>query len=122
MALKPSINLIGDRVLIKAQDVSKSKGGIILPATTADKMETLTGIVVKVGPGFLSSHQQENVDDWMKSSMNEIKYVPLDVKENDFVIFFQKAAQEILIDGEKYFVAPQAAILIYDRDYFSSNL
>lgn len=119
MALKSSIQLIGDRVLIKAQDMNKSKGGIILPTAT-EKTETLMGVVVRVGPGFLSSYQQENVDEWVKHSSGEIKYTPLDIKENDFVMFFQKAAQEILIDGEKYFVAPQAAILIYDRNYFNS--
>ncbi len=46
----------------------------------------------------------------------EVKYMPLQVKEGDLAIFLVSGATEIVYEGEKYFIVPQGAILMLERE------
>ena len=49
---------------------------------------------------------------------NDPRYLPLQVQPGDLALFLQKNAIEIKYDGDKYFIVPQSAILLVERDEF----
>lgn len=96
---KTKINLqpLGDRVLVKPQEVEdkKSPGGIIIP-DTAQKEKPERGRVVAVGLG-------KRGDDG--------KLVPVSVKVGDKVMFSKYGYDEIKIDDEEYYIISESNIL-----------
>ena len=51
-----------------------------------------------------------------KERRKQVKYVPLQAREGDLAIFLLSAATEIIYAGDKYFIVPQSAILMLERD------
>jgi chaperonin GroES len=91
MKLKP----LNDRVAIKrADEETKSKGGIIIPDTAKEK--PIRGEVVAVGPG--------------KPDKNG-RRISLDLKEKDLVLFARYAGTEINIGGTDYLILKSDDIL-----------
>jgi co-chaperonin GroES (HSP10) len=45
-----------------------------------------------------------------------VKYVPLQAREGDLAIFLLSGATEVMYEGEKYFIVPQNAILMLERE------
>ena len=110
------IIIIGDRVLIKPKKNSeKTDSGIFLPPGVREKEKIQSGYIVKVGPGFPIPVAQEQDEAW-KNEEDEVKYIPLQVKEGDIAIFLQNNAYEVVYEGEKYFIVPQSAILMLERE------
>ena len=108
--------IIGDRVLIKPKKNSeKTDSGIFLPPGVREKEKIQSGYIVKVGPGFPIPSIQDQDETW-KRDEEEIKYVPLQVKEGDTAIFLQNNSYEVVYEGEKYFIVPQSAILMLERE------
>ena len=108
--------VVGDRVLIEpAIATHRTKGGLLLPAGYQEKEEVQTGYIVKCGPGY--PLPTEGGEDW-KPSDGEPRYLPLQVRPGDMAIFLQKNAVEIKYDGEKYFIVPQNAILMVEREEY----
>lgn len=108
------IIVVGDRVLIKPDlGAEKTSSGLYLPAGYQDKEEVQSGYILKCGPGCpLPSMDDES---WSVTA-GEAKYLPLQVRPGDLAIFLQKNAIEIKYNGEKYFIVPQNAILLVERD------
>ena len=108
--------VIGDRVLIEpSMATKKTKGGLLLPAGYQEKEEVQTGYIIKCGPGYpLPSSEGE---DWNPSD-REPRYLPLQVRPGDMAIYMAKNAVEIKYDGKKYFIVPQSAILMVEREEF----
>ncbi len=112
-----NLMVVGDRVLIKPRKVSgKTKGGLYLPPGYAEKEELLTGYIVKCGPGYPLASPADDPDEGWKNPEEQPRYIPLQVKDGDLAIFLQKNAIEILFRDEKYFIVPQHAILLIERD------
>jgi chaperonin GroES len=108
--------VVGDRVLIKPKkDTEKTQSGIFLPPGVREKEKIQSGHIVKVGPGYPIPLQQDPEDSW-KREEEEVKYIPLQVKEGDMAIFLQNNAYEVQYEGEKYFIVPQSAILMLERE------
>ena len=108
--------IVGDRVLIKPQKESeKTSSGIFLPPGVQEKEKIQQGYIVKVGPGYPIPLPMDDDDDW-KPEEEKIKYIPLQAQEGDKAIFLQKSAFEIKFEGEKYFIVPQASILMLERE------
>ena len=42
--------------------------------------------------------------------------LPLQAQEGDLAIFLQKGAIEVMYENEKYFIVPQASILMLERE------
>ena len=57
----------------------------------------------------------DETEDW-KPEEEKIKYVPLQAREGELAIFLQKGAFEVMYDKEKYFIVPQASILMLERE------
>jgi co-chaperonin GroES (HSP10) len=51
-----------------------------------------------------------------KGKDEAIKYIPLQAQEGDLAVFLQKGAVEVMYEGDKYFIVPQASILMLERD------
>ena len=107
--------IVGDRLLIKPKKQSEqTKSGLFLPPGVQEKERIQSGYVMKTGPGYPIPLPSE--DEPWKEASDQIKYIPLQAKEGDLAIFLQKGAYEIIYQGEKYMIVPQAAILMLERD------
>ena len=107
--------VIGDRVLIKPlQPNERTASGLYLPPGVHEKEKVQQGYVIKTGPGYAIPMPVEN-EPW-KSEEEQVKYVPLQAKEGDLAIFLLGGATEVLYEGDKYFIVPQSAILILERE------
>lgn len=96
--VKISIQPIGDRVLVRREDVdTKSPSGIIIP-DTAQKEKSKQGVVVAVGPGKYG---------------DEADLIPMTVKVGAKVYFNSGWDNEIKIEGDEaeYFLVHESDIL-----------
>ena len=107
--------VIGDRVLIKpSKPDEKTSTGLYLPPGVQEKEKVQQGYVIKIGPGYAIPMPPE--DESWKQEEEKIKYVPLQAKEGDLAIFLLSGATEIVYQNEKYFIVPQSAILMLERE------
>ncbi len=84
-----------DRVLVRrAEEDSKSAGGIIIPDTVQEK--PMEGDVVGVGPGARG---------------DDGKLHPLDVKAGDRVLFGTWSGTEVKVDGEELLIMKESDIM-----------
>ncbi|MCG8337150.1 MAG: co-chaperone GroES [Proteobacteria bacterium] len=91
MKIKP----LHDRVIVRRSDAEeKTASGIIIPDTAKEKPQE--GVVVAVGTGIRKE---------------DGTVLPLDVKENDKVLFGKYAGTEIKIDGEELLMMKEDDIL-----------
>jgi len=96
MKVKP----LHDRVLVqRLEEEEKTKGGIIIPDTAKEKPQQ--GRVIAVGSGRLNERGER---------------VPMEVKENDRVLFSKYAGNEIKIDGTEYLIMREDDILAILED------
>jgi chaperonin GroES len=84
-----------DRVMLRRVEAdTKTKGGIIIPDSAAEKPSEAE--VIAVGSGIRDESG---------------KVVPLDVKAGDRVLFSKWSGTEITIDGEDYLVMKESDIM-----------
>ena len=108
--------VVGDRVLIKPKaQTEKTDSGLFLPPGVQEKEKIQTGYVIKVGPGYPLPLPADEDDIW-KGKEEQTKYLPLQVQEGDLAIFLQKGAIEVMYESEKYYIVPQASILMLERE------
>ena len=90
MKIKP----LGDRVVIKPSPAEeKTKGGIILPDTAKEK--PVVGEIVAVGPG---------------KTNDEGKYIPMELKVGDKVLYGKYSGTEVTIEGQEYLIMRESDI------------
>jgi chaperonin GroES len=107
--------VIGDRVLIRpAKPNERTETGLFLPPGVGEREKVQQGYVIKTGPGYAIPMPVEE-ESW-KSSEEQVKYVPLQVKEGDLAIFLVSGATEVLYENDKYYIVPQSAILMLERE------
>lgn len=107
--------VIGDRLLIKpSKPNEKTASGLYLPPGVQEKEKVQQGYVIKAGPGYAIPLPVE--DEPWKGEEEKVKYVPLQAKEGDLAIFLVSAATEVMYEGDKYFIVPQGAILMLERE------
>ena len=108
--------VVGDRVLIKASKQNdKTASGLYLPPGVQEKEKIQRGYVIKVGPGYPLPVPADEDEMW-KGKDEAVKYLPLQAQEGDLAIFLQKGAIEVMYEDEKYFIVPQASILMLERE------
>ena len=107
--------VIGDRVLIRpAKPNERTETGLFLPPGVGEREKVQQGYVIKTGPGYAIPLPIEE-ETW-KSSEEQVKYVPLQAKEGDLAIFLLSGATEVLYENDKYYIVPQSAILMLERE------
>lgn len=83
-----SINAVEDKVIIKIAVVEEvTESGLYIPDSATAMPET--GVVVSVGPGRVAANGE---------------VIPTGISVGDKVLFQQRAAQRIEIEGEEYLV------------------
>ena len=108
--------IVGDRVLIKpSKESEKTDSGLYLPPGVLEKEKVQTGYIIKVGPGYPLPIPSDEDEVW-KGREELVKYLPLQAQEGDLAIFLQKGAIEVMYEGEKYYIVPQASILMLERE------
>lgn len=108
--------VVGDRVLIKpGKQNDKTASGLYLPPGVQEKEKIQSGYVIKVGPGYPLPLPADEDESW-KGREDQVKYLPLQAQEGDLAIFLQKGAIEVMYEAEKYFIVPQASILMLERE------
>lgn len=107
--------VIGDRLLIKpAHPDERTAGGLYLPPGVQEKEKVQQGYVIKAGPGYAIPAPIE--EELWKGEEEKIKYIPLQAREGDLAIFLINAATEVMYSGDKYFIVPQSAVLMLERE------
>ena len=92
MKIKP----LSDHILIEPiKEEEKTKTGILLPET-AEKERPEQGKVIAVGPG---------------KKTKDGKYIPLDIKPGQRVLFTKYGPNEIKINNKEYLIAKEDDIL-----------
>jgi co-chaperonin GroES (HSP10) len=108
--------IVGDRILIKPLNPEeRTPGGLFLPPGVEEKEKVKSGYVIKVGPGYALPLATDEGDVW-KREEEKVKYIPLQAKEGDIAIFLQNAATEVNYQNEKYYIVPQNAVLMLERE------
>lgn len=106
--------VVGDKVLIRPEaDANKSSGGLYLPPGVNEKEKVQSGYIVKAGPGYAVSPPSDD-EPW--KSDNDVKYIPLQVKEGDLALFLRREAIDLELDNHKFVIIPQSSILLLIRD------
>jgi co-chaperonin GroES (HSP10) len=107
--------IIGDRVLIRpTRPNEKTESGLYLPPGVQEKEKVQQGYVIKTGPGYAIPLPPE--DESWKNTEEQVRYLPLQAHEGDLAIFLLSGATEIMYQEEKYFIVPQSAILMLERE------
>jgi co-chaperonin GroES (HSP10) len=107
--------VIGDRVLISpSKPDERTLSGLYLPPGVQEKEKVQQGYVIKTGPGYAIPIPIEN-ESW-KGEEETVKYVPLQAREGDLAIFLVSGATEVMYEGDRYFIVPQSAILMLERE------
>ena len=107
--------IIGDRVLVRpTKPNERTDSGLYLPPGVQEKERVQQGYIIKIGPGYALPMPPE--DEPWKNSEEQVKYLPLQAREGDLAIFLVSGATEIMYSGDKYFIVPQSAILMLERD------
>lgn len=107
--------VIGDRVLIRpAKPDERTESGLYLPPGVQEKEKVQQGYVIKTGPGYAIPMPVE--DEPWKNEEDQVKYIPLQAREGDLAIFLVSGATEVMYENEKYFIVPQSAVLMLERE------
>jgi len=107
--------VIGDRLLIKpSKPNEQTASGLYLPPGVQEKEKVQQGYVIKTGPGYAIPMPVD--DESWKGEEETVKYVPLQAKEGDLAIFLLSGATEVMYENEKYFIVPQSAVLMLERE------
>ena len=90
MKLRP----LGDRVIVKpSEGEEKTKSGLVIPDTAKEKPQE--GEIIAVGPG----------------RFEDGKYVPMEVKEGDTIIYSKYGGTEVKIEEEEHLILSERDIL-----------
>jgi chaperonin GroES len=107
--------VIGDRVLIRpSKPNERTETGLYLPPGVQEKEKVQQGYIIKTGPGYAIPIPVD-IEPW-KNEDDQVKYIPLQAKEGDIAIFLMSGATEVIYEGSKYFIVPQSAILLLERE------
>jgi chaperonin GroES len=107
--------VIGDRVLIRpSKQDEQTASGLYLPPGVQEKEKVQQGYIIKTGPGYAIPMPVDE-EPW-KTEDDQVKYLPLQAREGDLAIFLVSGATEVMYEKEKYFIVPQSAILLLERE------
>lgn len=90
-----NIRPLADRLVVeRLEEETKTTGGIIIPDTAKEKPQK--GKVLAVGPGARDDNG---------------KYIALDVKVGDTVLFTKWGGNDIKIDGKEYLILKESDVI-----------
>ncbi len=114
--------MLGDKLLVRPNEgPQQTRSGLYLPPTVQDKEDVHSGVVMKAGPGFPIPASTDEDESW-KEPREPVRYVPLQVREADQILYLKRHALEVELDGEPFVVLPQSAVLMMIREDELSEL
>ena len=121
-ALK-NVVVIGDRVLIKPLEASNRTGsGLYLPPSVKDHDAVHAGLVMRVGPGYPIPANRDPDSIFTGEREDTVNYVPFQVHEGDEALYLHASGTDIEINGEKYVIVGQNAILLVMRNEIPDSI
>lgn len=91
---KTTLRPLGNRIVLKRQEMQETKGGILLPESAKDK--SLEAEVLAVGPGKVNAKG---------------KLEPMGVSVGDRVLFSSYAGTEYKVDKEELLIVSEEDVL-----------
>ncbi len=114
-----NVILISDRVLIKPlTEEEKTASSLFLPPGYHEKEIVAYGYIIKVGPGYPLPSESFEDEYWKRETSEQVRYLPLQVKEGDLAVYLQNQAIDVKIDHEIYKIVNQNSILLVEREDF----
>jgi chaperonin GroES len=92
----------------------RTESGLYLPPGVQEREKVQQGYIIKAGPGYAIPAPIE--DEPWKNKDEQVKYIPLQAREGDLAIFLLSNATEVVYENEKYYIVPQSAILMLERE------
>lgn len=107
--------VVGDRVLVKPREMeTRTKSGLVLPATVREKEDVQSGYIIKTGPGYAVPNLE--ADEPWKEDRDQPRYIGMQAQKGDLAIYLKNGTFEIEFENEKYLIVPHSAILLLIRD------
>jgi len=120
--LKKKLIVVGDRVLVRAEDgEERTRTGLYLPQTAIGQRLAQGGWVVSVGPGLPIPDPLDLADEQWREDSPAPRYLPLQAQEGDFVLYLRKAAVEITFEKKQYLIVPNSAVLVLVREDWAED-
>jgi chaperonin GroES len=114
--------MLGDKLLVRPNEgPQQTRSGLYLPPTVQEKEDVHSGVVIKAGPGFPIPAVSDEDEPW-KEPREPVRYVPLQVREDDQILYLKRNALDVELDGVPYVVLPQSAVLMLIREDELSEL
>lgn len=122
MQLRKNILVVGDRVLLEADESDdRTKSGLYLPPSVREKEKVAMGRVVKVGPGYPIPNPSFTDDEPWSKPKDPMRYIPLQAQEGDYALFLRDQAVEVEFEEKKYLIVPQSSVLVLVRNELSED-
>ncbi len=115
---KKRLIVTGDRLLVSPLSPSeRTHSGLYLPDSAIDGKKISNGWVEAVGPGYpVPGTFNADSEPWKQTTREEQRYFPLQAAKGDFILYVKNSAYEINLEGKKYFVVPNSAVLVLLRE------
>jgi chaperonin GroES len=109
--------VVGDRTLvIPDSERDRTEHGLYLPPGVKEREKVQSGYIVNVGPGYpVPNPNYLDQESWSTAAKEPVKYIPLQAEVGDHAIFLKDQAVDLEVDGTKYLIVPQSAILLLLR-------
>jgi chaperonin GroES len=117
MHIRKEIIVVGDRILLEADDgQDRTKSGLYLPPSVREKEKVATGKVAKIGPGYPIPNPNYTDDEPWSAPKDPMRYIPLQARVGDYAIFLRDQGIEVEFEDAKYIIVPQSAVLVLVRN------
>ncbi|HET6568051.1 MAG TPA: co-chaperone GroES family protein [Rhodothermales bacterium] len=114
--------IIGDRVLIEPdEDEKQTKAGLYLPASVAESDRVGSGLVVKIGPGYVLPNPEYSEGEPWAADRSAVRYLPLQAQPGDHAFYLRKESIELSFRDKKYLIVQHGAILALVRSHTDAD-
>lgn len=115
---KKHLLVVGDRLLVSpTSSGERTHTGLYLPDSAADGKHISGGWVEAVGPGYpVSISGAGDEEPWKPAPAARQRYIALQAKKGDYVMYIRSSAFELNLEGKKYFVVPYSSVLVLLRE------
>jgi co-chaperonin GroES (HSP10) len=109
------IIVVGDRILVRPEaEPRRTSSGLYLPPGVDRTESAQSGFALKIGPGVPIPAPAD--DEPWKDADESGRYIPLQAREGDLVVFLRKHAIEVEYLDEKLLIISQDHLLFIIRD------
>jgi chaperonin GroES len=110
--------VIGERLLVSpVSSTERTSTGLYIPDSAMDSKRISGGWVEAVGPGYpVPSPLGIDEEPWKQATEPRLRFIPLQARKGDYVMYVRSSAYELSIENKKFFVVPYSAVLVLLRE------